>query len=47
MLASEIIADQKKQLENDLKAMQAVKKEVQQALEMLDSQIERLEKMLE
>ena len=47
MLASEIICDLKKQLEDDLKALQAVKETVLQALEMLDSQIEWLEKTLE
>ncbi len=47
MLASEIISDQKKQLEADLETLQAIRKTVLQALEMLDSQIERLEKTLE
>lgn len=47
MLASEIIADQRKQLESDLEAIQAVKQTVLQALNLIDEQIARLEKMLE
>ncbi len=47
MLASEIICDLKKQLEDDLKAMQAVKETVLQALETLTEQEQRLKNLLE
>ena len=47
MLASEMIYDLRQQLADDLETLQAVRETVLQALEMLDKQIERLEKTLE